>query len=112
MRWRLLVVTAPLMCERADGALGRIRTPDLLIRSQTLYPAELRAHIPSATEAVYKGVPDFAQEENAISAKKLSSIIILQARDCHFPTGFRRFDKLTGFFVKNLGPWSIIGLEE
>ncbi len=23
---------------------GRIRTPDLLIRSQTLYPAELRAH--------------------------------------------------------------------
>ncbi len=24
---------------------GRIRTPDLLIRSQTLYPAELRAQI-------------------------------------------------------------------
>ncbi len=23
---------------------GEIRTPDLLIRSQTLYPAELRAH--------------------------------------------------------------------
>ena len=26
------------------GALKRIRTPDLLVRSQTLYPAELRAH--------------------------------------------------------------------
>ena len=25
------------------GALGGIRTPDLLVRSQTLYPAELRA---------------------------------------------------------------------
>ncbi len=25
------------------GMPGRIRTPDLLIRSQTLYPAELRA---------------------------------------------------------------------
>ena len=24
---------------------GRIRTSDLLIRSQTLYPAELRAHL-------------------------------------------------------------------
>ena len=26
-----------------NGALGEIRTPDLLIRSQMLYPAELRA---------------------------------------------------------------------
>ena len=25
------------------GALGGIRTPDLLVRSQTLYPTELRA---------------------------------------------------------------------
>ncbi len=28
-----------------NGAPGEIRTPDLLIRSQSLYPAELRAHI-------------------------------------------------------------------
>ena len=27
-----------------SGAPGEIRTPDLLIRSQSLYPAELRAH--------------------------------------------------------------------
>ena len=27
------------------GAPEGIRTPDLLVRSQTLYPAELRAHI-------------------------------------------------------------------
>ena len=27
------------------GAPGGTRTPDLLVRSQTLYPAELRAHI-------------------------------------------------------------------
>ena len=27
------------------GALQRIRIPDLLIRSQTLYPAELAAHM-------------------------------------------------------------------
>ena len=31
-------------CFCLDGAPGEIRTPDLLIRSQSLYPAELRAH--------------------------------------------------------------------
>ena len=31
----------------ATGAPGEIRTPGLLIRSQTLYPAELRAHEPT-----------------------------------------------------------------
>ena len=29
----------------ASSVREKIRTPDLLIRSQTLYPAELRAHI-------------------------------------------------------------------
>ena len=29
---------------KLNGAPGEIRTPDLLIRSQSLYPAELRAH--------------------------------------------------------------------
>ena len=36
-----------LLCQAIPGikksAPGEIRTPDLLIRSQTLYPAELRA---------------------------------------------------------------------
>ena len=31
------------MGELLFGALEKIRTPDLLVRSQTLYPAELRA---------------------------------------------------------------------
>jgi hypothetical protein len=31
-------------CLRKYGAPGEIRTPGLLVRSQTLYPAELRAH--------------------------------------------------------------------
>ena len=31
------------LCRTFIGALGRTRTCDLLIRSQTLYPAELRA---------------------------------------------------------------------
>ena len=28
-----------------SGALGGTRTPDLLVRSQSLYPAELQAHM-------------------------------------------------------------------
>ena len=32
------------MAWRRSGALGRIRTPDPLIRSQVLYPAELSVH--------------------------------------------------------------------
>ena len=32
-------------CMSWYGAPGAIRTPDLLVRSQLLYPAELRAHI-------------------------------------------------------------------
>ncbi len=35
-----------------NGTPGVIRTPDLLIRSQTLYPAELRAHFPSIISAL------------------------------------------------------------
>lgn len=33
------------------GAPGGTRTRDLLIRSQTLYPAELRAHMPSINDS-------------------------------------------------------------
>jgi hypothetical protein len=32
------------MTKGKDGAPGQSRTADLLVRSQTLYPAELRAH--------------------------------------------------------------------
>jgi hypothetical protein len=37
-------------------APGEIRTPDLLIRSQTLYPAELRAHEPTADRKIRPGM--------------------------------------------------------
>ncbi len=35
---------AACFMKKKGGAPGRIRTPDPLIRSQMLYPAELRAH--------------------------------------------------------------------
>ncbi len=34
-----------LILLRKIGAPGEIRTPDRLVRSQVLYPAELRAHL-------------------------------------------------------------------
>ena len=62
---------------RSNGALEGIRTPDLLVRSQTLYPAELRAQLtllikmvaPSGIEPPTQGfsVPcstDWATEPN------------------------------------------------
>ena len=36
------------------GALGGTRTPDLLIRSQTLYPAELQTHLAHLSLRVLK----------------------------------------------------------
>ena len=43
------------------GVPGRIRTPDLLIRSQTLYPAELRAHVEFLNAISDKWLPDLQQ---------------------------------------------------
>ena len=37
-------------CDLRGGARGEIRTPDLLVRSQTLYPTELRALNDAACE--------------------------------------------------------------
>ena len=34
--------------EKLDGAPWGIRTPDVLIRSQSLYPAEVTAHVETA----------------------------------------------------------------
>jgi hypothetical protein len=38
--------------ELIDGAPGEIRTPDRLVRSQVLYPTELRAHIGNYRDAI------------------------------------------------------------
>jgi hypothetical protein len=35
---------SPSPCDGESGAPGEIRTPDPLVRSQVLYPTELRAH--------------------------------------------------------------------
>ena len=39
----MLYQIEPHLVLQKSGALEGIRTPDLLVRSQTLYPAELRA---------------------------------------------------------------------
>jgi hypothetical protein len=43
--WVLIEYNQVVICKLLKtGAPGVIRTHDLLVRSQTLYPAELRAH--------------------------------------------------------------------
>ena len=51
------------------GAPQGTRTPDLLIRSQALYPAELRAHI--AVSATHRIIPFFWRFVNRIFEKSL-----------------------------------------
>jgi hypothetical protein len=52
-----LLISENLKNQR-DGAPGEIRTPDLLVRSQTLYPTELRAR---NAWHVYQGDDDFSK---------------------------------------------------
>ena len=42
-----------IVTSKMNGAPGVIRTPDLLIRSQSLYPAELRARTHSSSSEPY-----------------------------------------------------------
>ena len=71
--WTLLLLSVSLAVSLAkfvvsgkllkrNGAPGVIRTPDLLVRSQLLYPAELRAHA-AASIAI---IPSRAQREQEI----------------------------------------------
>ncbi len=47
MLYCFLKTKPPFHEERTVGAPWRIRIPDLVVRSHTLYPAELTAHIAS-----------------------------------------------------------------
>ena len=42
----------PMIQGFSDGVPGGIRTRDLLVRSQTLYPAELQPHVAQATKYI------------------------------------------------------------
>ena len=53
-----------------EGTPERIRTSDLLIRSQSLYPAELRAHkealnIPQS-RVIFNGMPETSEYLNGV----------------------------------------------
>src|SRR5712671_5751263 len=56
-----------LMEQEKSGAPGGTRTPDLLVRSQTLYPTELRAHSNTLN------VQQFTVNSSMISTRRQSS---------------------------------------
>ncbi len=45
LKRRILDTRKGFSCTKYNGAPGEIRTPDLLVRSQALYPTELRARV-------------------------------------------------------------------
>jgi hypothetical protein len=53
-----------------DGAPGRIRTSDPLVRSQMLYPTELRAHIAGMQSFKDNGVCPLEQAAEAFSQRR------------------------------------------
>ena len=73
-----------------DGARGEIRTPDLLVRSQTLYPTELRAH--AYQHRLPNGLKNakFRRPRRPRSASKLSDgTPLLDWTNISFPGQFR-----------------------
>jgi hypothetical protein len=54
-----------------DGAPGVIRTPDLLVRSQTLYPTELRAQFGRNDSSTVPNRAAFAQPRHPIASGDL-----------------------------------------
>ena len=66
-----------------SGAPGEIRTPDLLVRSQTLYPTELRAHRKTKTDT--NGARKAAFPPQAIEFQRLFRRIPTAAQHGHPP---------------------------
>jgi hypothetical protein len=66
-----------------EGAPGEIRTPDPLIRSQMLYPAELRAlAVPRTSGAEGNRTPDLLNAIQALSQLSYGPLIPIPASAC------------------------------
>jgi hypothetical protein len=65
--------------KRNYGAPGEIRTHDLLLRRQTLYPAELRAHVSTfyrkrPTRCLHESCPTPDEPEGAVRFQRQMSL--------------------------------------
>ncbi len=57
---------------RLNGAPGEIRTPDLLIRSQSLYPAELRAHTGGLQDEAHEPLSEYQGQSSGARLERPS----------------------------------------
>src|SRR5665213_2572370 len=73
-----------------SGAPGQIRTADLLVRSQTLYPAELRAQ----QTTVYQR--NSGETARGLSERALSRLFELKAPNAISAVGFGAIQSLVG----------------
>ncbi len=75
-----------------NGAPGRIRTADHLVRSQVLYPTELRAH---SSVLVRRLVPPFSGQRFALQV--LASTLRVSAPAARlYPRGVRSWPSMLG----------------
>ena len=79
-------------CLKSYSALYGIRTPGLLVRSQTLYPAELTAHTEREGFEPSIRSPVYSLSRGAPSASRSSLLAITE------PIIDRRFDSVKRFF--------------
>ncbi len=70
----------------ASGAPGEIRTPGLLVRSQALYPTELRAHF--ASVSISRSTARSAPAHSLVTPRQMRSADLFKSLICQFfPTG-------------------------
>ena len=87
---------------RRNGAPGKSRTCDLLVRSQTLYPAELRA--PRCANAVQIDY-DTRAESSTISQRIFSSVCLYRAVQGGGVRGHEDDMLAAQIFPTIYGPW-------
>lgn len=65
-----------------NGAAGEIRTPDTLVRSQVLYPAELRPHIRNLAPILFD-IPEIAKPRRSDGLVRHAIFFARAVRPCH-----------------------------
>jgi hypothetical protein len=83
--------------EGFSGAPGKTRTCDLLIRSQTLYPTELRAHTAELIlykDPVFRATPVLPQKARPAAAWRH------QRRAAHSPINLSMFERCAGLALE------------
>src|ERR1039458_2240976 len=93
--------------KRKSNAPGEIRTPDLLVRSQTLYPAELRAHSQAVTRCNAKIVSQLRNRRSRYDEPRALTGRIRRNSSRPFPLFKKRSRRIASGRVANSSEYRI-----